>query len=551
MHSPHSPTHAPQAHVAEHHGAVGGYSLRRTLVALVVMCVLPAVVVCLVLTYAVFQLTRAEVEQRAALFAQRVTADIERELAAVESALRAMAVLEGEAVGEASDWGRRVVQVLPAGLVVDYTLTDVQGRASPLLAAGPTSMPDWAHAALGEGAAAVGAAGPTLLSDGVVSPATGAWTLAMSVPVEVGGEVRYRVGATLNPQHLVNAVSSHALPPEWLVAVLDGSGTIIGRSRDLPRYLGQPAVPDLLAAVQAAPSGFLQTLTKDGVPVFSAFNTLRLGGWKVVVGAPTAHVYQGLSRYLWGVGAAVGLAFVAGLWQARRVVLRVLSSVQGLNDAALALGRGESVRLPRVQLLEAQAVGQAMVQASHAVQRIRFLAQHDALTELPNRLLFAEVAQRTLALASRQRQQVAVLALDLDGFKAVNDTHGHVAGDQVLRAAAQRIQQAIRASDVAARVGGDEFLVLLADVHEDTAMETAQRLVDLLSAPYGEVTVPVSASVGVALYPAMGSDWQTLAAQADQALYAAKYGGKARAVMAATTHCAAAEEPGANAPAHG
>jgi diguanylate cyclase (GGDEF)-like protein len=287
-----------------------------------------------------------------------------------------------------------------------------------------------------------------------------------------------------------------------------------------------------LAAVNVQPSGFLQTRTKDGVPVLSAYTTLRLGGWKVVVGAPTAHVHQGMSRYLWGVGGAVCLAFLAGLWQARRVVLRVLSSVQGLNDAALALGRGEPVRLPRVQLLEAQAVGQAMVQASHAVQRIRFLAQHDALTELPNRLLFAEVAQRTLALASRRRQQVAVLALDLDGFKAVNDTHGHVAGDQVLRAAAQRMQQAIRASDMAARVGGDEFLVMLADVHEDTAMETAQRLVDLLSAPYEGVSVPVSASVGVALYPDLGTDWQSLAAQADQALYAAKHGGKARAVMA-------------------
>lgn len=530
MHSPHSPTHPPQARVAGHRGAVGGYSLRRTLVALVVMCVLPAVVVCLVLTYALFQMTRAEVEQRAALLAQRVTADIERELASVESALRAAVVLQGVAVGDWPGWEQRALQVFPPGLVEGISITDGQGMAGPVLASGGSMPADWTHAA--HRATAVEVSGLAQLSDGFVSPTTGACTLAMSVPVQVGGEVRYRLGATLNPQRLVDAVSRHALPPEWLVAVLDGRGTIIGRSRDLPLYLGQPAVPELRAAVQVAPSGFLQTLTKDGVPVFTAFTTLRMGGWTVVVGAPTAHVYQGLSRYLWGVGAAVGLAFVAGLWQARRVVLRVLSSVQGLNDAALALGRGEPVRLPRVQLLEAQAVGQAMVQASHVVQRIRFLAQHDALTELPNRLLFAEVAQRTLALASRHQQQVAVLALDLDGFKAVNDTHGHVAGDQVLRAAAQRIQQAIRASDVAARVGGDEFLVLLADVHEDTAMETAQRLVDLLSAPYEGVSMPVSASVGVALYPQLGADWQSLAAQADQALYAAKHGGKSRAVMA-------------------
>lgn len=141
------------------------------------------------------------------------------------------------------------------------------------------------------------------------------------------------------------------------------------------------------------------------------------------------------------------------------------------------------------------------------------------------------MAGRNLALAQRKSQSLALLALDLDGFKAVNDTQGHAAGDEVLKTVAQRIQETIRASDIAARVGGDEIIVMLADVNQASAMETAERIVALLSMPYPNIQSPVSVSVGVALYPECSGSLKALTACADRALYSAKQAGKGRAVL--------------------
>jgi len=163
---------------------------------------------------------------------------------------------------------------------------------------------------------------------------------------------------------------------------------------------------------------------------------------------------------------------------------------------------------------------------------VKFLAQHDALTELPNRLLFDEVAEHDLAFAARRGQTVALLAVDLDGFKSVNDTHGHAAGDAVLKTVAQRIQEVIRASDIVARIGGDEFIIMLTDVNQESALETAERSIALLSMPYADCLVSVSASVGVALYPECGDTLKTLTSAADQAMYPAKHSGKQRVLLA-------------------
>ena len=154
------------------------------------------------------------------------------------------------------------------------------------------------------------------------------------------------------------------------------------------------------------------------------------------------------------------------------------------------------------------------------------------LTGLPNRLLFDEVAERNLAFAERRGHSLAVVAVDLDGFKTVNDTQGHATGDEVLKAVAQRIQAVIRASDIVARLGGDEFIVLLSDVEESAAMDTARRMVQALSEPYPQVLAPVSASVGVALYPRHGLELKSLVQAADRALYRAKQAGKRCATLA-------------------
>ena len=123
-----------------------------------------------------------------------------------------------------------------------------------------------------------------------------------------------------------------------------------------------------------------------------------------------------------------------------------------------------------------------------------------------------------------------MLAIDLDEFKAVNDQQGHAAGDTVLRIAAERITGTVRASDVPARMGGDEFSVLLTDADRDDAVQTAERLVAALSQPYPDIKIAVSASVGIAVYQAEENRVDLLDA-ADRALYQAKGAGKKRAVL--------------------
>jgi diguanylate cyclase (GGDEF)-like protein len=161
-------------------------------------------------------------------------------------------------------------------------------------------------------------------------------------------------------------------------------------------------------------------------------------------------------------------------------------------------------------------------------QRERYLATHDALTRLPNRQLFYEVMSQQLDLAARYRQPLVVMFLDLDGFKEINDSLGHEAGDRVLQEAAGRLKHCVRKSDTVARFGGDEFSVLLPRVkREGDEAVVARKILEVVRRPvvFRGRAVTVTASVGIALYPRDGSDPDTLLNTADASMYAAKQAG--------------------------
>lgn len=159
------------------------------------------------------------------------------------------------------------------------------------------------------------------------------------------------------------------------------------------------------------------------------------------------------------------------------------------------------------------------------------LAEHDALTDLPNRLLLNDRLARTIALARRYGRRVAVLFLDCDRFKLVNDSFGHGVGDQVLRSVSKRLVTCVRESDTVSRHGGDEFLILLSEVDQpEDAGLIAEKIVASIAEPHfvagHELTL--TASVGIALYPEDGPDAQTLIMHADTAMYHAKNTGRNR-----------------------
>lgn len=174
-------------------------------------------------------------------------------------------------------------------------------------------------------------------------------------------------------------------------------------------------------------------------------------------------------------------------------------------------------------------VGHDVTERRTAEERIRHLATHDGLTGLPNRGMFSQLLKLAIEAARRYERKIAVLFIDLDRFKYVNDNFGHEAGDELLRQISTRFKECLRASDVVARLGGDEFVVLLHEVKEPEDAATAAR--KILAAAVKPLQVlghecRVTASVGICLYPADAPDEQTLMKNADLAMYQAKEAGK-------------------------
>ena len=166
---------------------------------------------------------------------------------------------------------------------------------------------------------------------------------------------------------------------------------------------------------------------------------------------------------------------------------------------------------------------------------LEHIARHDPLTDLPNRTLVHDRLQTALTRARREGQRLALLYIDLDGFKQVNDSFGHTLGDQLLQDVAQRIVRCVRQSDTVGRIGGDEFVVLLHDINQpQDATEIADLIRSSLDQPFDldGRRLAISSSIGVATWPEHGDDGKQLIRHADEAMYAAKKKGGNRLLMA-------------------
>ncbi|MDX9885781.1 diguanylate cyclase domain-containing protein [Thauera sp.] len=236
----------------------------------------------------------------------------------------------------------------------------------------------------------------------------------------------------------------------------------------------------------------------------------------------------------------IGLS-LAGILIASVLARAITRPINALSDAAEHFsndGRGPALPVRRKDEIGALARRFAELRTQIALQvgeleqrrrELEHLAQHDALTDLPNRALFDDRMSVALAAARRDDSQFALLFIDLDRFKPINDRLGHAAGDRVLKDVAERIRRNIRESDTAARIGGDEFVVLLRSIesHEDAA-RVAQKVREAIDQPFEleACSLTVSASIGLAIYPVDGLDAAALSRHADAAMYRAKDAGK-------------------------
>ncbi|WP_404380815.1 PAS domain S-box protein [Caenispirillum salinarum] len=224
------------------------------------------------------------------------------------------------------------------------------------------------------------------------------------------------------------------------------------------------------------------------------------------------------------VAAMLGALDDGGHWETERWSTRADGTQYAARIACSAVPEAEG---PVRQFV---AVINDITERKRAEERIRYQASYDALTGLPNRALFLDRLEHAVAAARRQKHTLGLMFIDLDGFKAVNDTLGHEAGDQLLKGAGQRLRTCVRESDTVARLGGDEFTVIMEGVEGcKGAAVVAQRVIDTLEVPFdldGRAG-RVSASIGIALLPEDAADSEELLRNADTAMYAAKSQGKA------------------------
>ena len=192
---------------------------------------------------------------------------------------------------------------------------------------------------------------------------------------------------------------------------------------------------------------------------------------------------------------------------------------------------GEELTAARLEVIalrkRERALRRDLTELAAALEHLRRFAYYDDLTGLPNRRLLADRMRQAIARALRYRERIALVFIDLDGFKLINDTFGHAAGDHVLQQVAARLTACMRASDTACRYGGDEFVILLPEVDgPEDELTVAAKLRECLAPRYtvGTATVAATVSVGTAVYPADGDTFGSLLRAADLSMYRVKTG---------------------------
>ncbi|NMM38511.1 MAG: diguanylate cyclase [Glaciimonas sp.] len=275
---------------------------------------------------------------------------------------------------------------------------------------------------------------------------------------------------------------------------------------DITIYDGVEMTPQTLLYDSQAPDGKLRSIAHKDKKFIEATEYIEVGGrtWTLAIRSlPEFDVLQGKDNSRLIAIAGIGLS----------LLLTMLSW-------ALLSGRARAMSLAQKMTQE--------LRESEA--RFRHQAQHDSLTGLPNRALFSDRLGQALAQAKRQHKRLALMFIDLDAFKPINDKLGHHVGDFLLKEVALRMQQHMRASDTVARIGGDEFVVLLPSIEDaQDALVLADIIRNAISEPFempDGTILNISSSIGVAVYPEDGLDETQLSRNADSAMYYAKQSGR-------------------------
>lgn len=275
----------------------------------------------------------------------------------------------------------------------------------------------------------------------------------------------------------------------------------------------------LSAAIEKDITRRENTVLDDGAVIFSCEKSALAREGAAHVREDTAHLRKRAARV-----REVKADAREGAATSREQEIRAAETQAAADDHIILLQKANAHLVTAT--IEAHKLAE---QVQTAKVQLEHLVQHDALTGLPNRILLQDRLGQAIELARRQSRQLAVMFLDLDQFKHINDSLGHAVGDQLLRSVAQRLVGCVRHSDTISRQGGDEFVLLLSHIERaEDARISAQKMLASLALPHriDQHDLHIGASIGISIYPADGQDVETLIKSADAAMYSAKENGR-------------------------
>lgn len=339
--------------------------------------------------------------------------------------------------------------------------------------------------------------------------------------------------------HLFGKLESIKLGQSGYFVVLAPQHNLIVSATDQSRVMqAMPAKglnPLLDRRLEQGYDGPGVSATSQGIETFSVSRRMKTTGWMVLAGVPTQEAFASITALRWQVYLAAFLLSVLVALALYQIVRRQWAPIDaaGARIRRMTQGREPFAPLPIERKDEIGALlddfNELILWRKKAERQMEYLAHHDTLTGLPNRVLVQDRFAHAKSRADREGTKLALLFLDLDGFKTINDSLGHGVGDALLRQIAERLGGCVRDSDTISRLGGDEFLVLLSDI--TSADDTGPVLLKLLERLHEPVRVEArelstSVSVGVSIYPDDGHDFDTLLKKSDMAMYRAKDAGR-------------------------
>lgn len=514
---------------------------------LVAACLVPTTAAAAIVLWASFQEGRRALVIQAQASARATSRSVDTLLAHAISGLNSLATAPPLASGDLHFFRTRALQVLPFRNGNNIVLSDLDGQqlVNTLV---PEGEPLPRHGNL-EFQGKVIRTGEPGVSDLFIGGALHRGLVAVEVPVWIDHRIAYTLAMGFLPERIGALLALQHPDPQWIVSIFDSTGTIVARTHEAAQFVGQKGAPALLSAIALADEGALELDTLEGVPVYAAYARSAATGWTIAIGVPRTILLARLYRWTAWMATLMVVLVVIGVLVARLVSVRIAREFSALISPAMALGAGTPVMVPALNIKEADRLGQAIADASallrartlerdEASQRalasqrgaheMRHAAHHDSLTGLPNRRSLVDVLAERLRRCDEEGTSLTLLFVDMDDFKQVNDTHGHAAGDELLEAFAKRLRASVRSGDFVARIGGDEFAVIVDGQSSEEARPLAAHLVDQLGRPYeiGGRVIRVSASVGAADFPTHATAAQALLQAADAAMYASKRSGK-------------------------